>query len=171
MENTALKLSMIIILTGSPFITAAVHMLATRVFCNSTQQIIAIRSVMISYLPVALLLWKYSFQQYAPASLFWTSAGYCLIVHTALAYTYFHFFNMSETARRIRLLYEIYHSGSLTAETINRLYRTSDVIHLRLKRLVDLKQLVFRGGYYTINDRTLYRAARIVFFWRRVLGF
>lgn len=143
-----------------------------RIYRGSSPQIVVIKSAFMGYIPTSLLLWKFVFsaaKMSFPEEL--TLLCYCFIVYNAFAYTYFHFFNMSETARRIRVIYEIYRAGSLCMKDILYLYKTSDVITLRLKRLVSTKQLKIEDGYYSLNKRLLYYAALFINEWRNLLGF
>jgi hypothetical protein len=78
---------------------------------------------------------------------------------------------MSETARRIRILCEIEMAGSMLPEDLASLYRTTDVVSVRLRRLVALHQLQYVNGVYSISGRTLYWAGKAILCWRTVLGF
>jgi hypothetical protein len=96
---------------------------------------------------------------------------YGAVVYACLAYSYFHVFNMSETARRIRILSELYISGSLSAEEISRAYSGEVLLGVRFDRLVATGQLEERGGRYVRAGRLLYVAALLTRGWRSVLGF
>lgn len=168
-ENT--EISMLIILLSSPLVVLAIHMILARIFHNQLPQIVAVKSILLGYLPIAVLLWKFSFYEISTVLEILSSIFYCFIVYTAFAYTYFHFFNMSETARRIRILHEIYKAGSLSSKDIMDLYRTSDIIDVRLKRLAAAKQLKYIDGYYYIHKKMLYFAALFIALWRNILGF
>lgn len=84
-----------------------------------------------------------------------------------LGHIYFHIFNMSETARRIRLLLEI-REGSQTpaAET----YSPRQMISVRLIRLRELGQADFIDGRYFPRDSWLLRAA-VALHWHEKLVF
>ena len=45
-----------------------------------------------------------------------------LLIYTSLVYTYFHFNNMLRTARRVRLVLELYNSNGLTHEELERAF-------------------------------------------------
>ncbi len=162
---------MILLLTVSPLIILIVHMIITRTMKSYSRQMVAVYAVLIGYVPMTVLLWRHIFYPQGFSSDNWSTAAYCFIVYSAIGYTYFHFFNTSETARRVRLLYEIYRAGELSSEEISNLYKTSDIINLRLRRLVDMKQLSLQNGYYTINGRMLHYAAMIMLLWQKLLGF
>jgi len=148
-------------LLASPMIIVVVHAALSRAFRAVSPQLNAVRSLVVAGLPTLALIWA-------------TGGGGVLIyggaVYGLIAYTYFHFFNMSETARRIRILYEIYHAGSLSSRELERHYTPEDMLANRLPRLVALNQLRREGEWYVLDRKTLYIASRMVFFWRRMLG-
>lgn len=162
---------MLIILSGTPLLILFIHIVLSRILRNASAQIVAIRSAVLGYLPASLILWRFVFSYFTSSYSAISASIYCFIVYTAFAYTYFHFFNMSETARRIRILYEVYKSGALPCGKIKTLYKSSDIVHLRLKRLVEMERLKYLDGYYSLNDRILYPAALFIKFWRKLLGF
>jgi hypothetical protein len=146
-------------------------MVAGRMLRRFSPQVVVIKAVIIGYLPTSLLLWGLVFRNVVCFSALVTPAVYCFIVYTSFAYVYFHFFNTSETARRVRILYEIYRSGYLTLGDIIGLYKTVDVISLRLERLMAMNQLKAVDGYYELSGRTLYYVALAISLWRSMLGF
>jgi len=155
----------------SPLIVLVIHMAAARVSRNPSRQKVALGSIIFGYVPLLLLLYVPVCGAMPGVSEALRAGAYCLIVYSCLAYTYFHFFNMSETSRRIRILHEIYAKGLLPVDNIPVLYKTSDVVHLRFKRLVEMGQLKYEGGLYSIDGRILYIAAVVVSSWRTLLRF
>jgi hypothetical protein len=103
---------------------------------------------------------------------------FAFLVFNSVAYAYFHFFNMSETARRIRMLLQIRQAGAagLRVRELEREYSPQDMIEARLDRLVKMHQLALdAGGRYRVSGRVLLWAGRIMAGWRhlvlrRVLG-
>jgi len=153
---------MLTILFSSPGILLLLHAVIGRMLRGASPQLDVLKSIAVSYMPVSLLLWFFVFRSMSAASDIVTASVYCFVVCSSVAYTYFHFFNTSETARRIRILYEIYRTGMLHLSDILGLYRTIDVISLRLERLLAMNQLSFEDGCYRISGRTLYYAALTV---------
>jgi len=85
-----------------------------------------------------------------------------MIIYVSLGYTYFHFINMGETARRIRILRELYESkDGLTAAEICQRYQAREVIEKRIDRLVDNRQIIERDGKYYIGSRIALFAAQV----------
>lgn len=95
-----------------------------------------------------------------------------LIIYFCLSYCYFNFINMGETARRIRLLRELYDSGQgLNKEEILARYNAGEVIELRMRRLLNNHQIVSRGGrYYVASPVMLFISKAIVLMKLVVLG-
>ena len=81
-----------------------------------------------------------------------TSAITNLIIYALLGYCYFHFVGLSETARRIRMLIELYQSkGGLTLDEILSRYNAGEILEKRISRLIGNGQLICRDGKYFIG--------------------
>jgi len=74
---------------------------------------------------------------------------YALIVYHSVLYAYFHLFNMSETARRIRMLLQLREFGSLTKQQLCDLYSPQNMVEARLNRLEKMGFICRdqQGGY------------------------
>jgi hypothetical protein len=97
---------------------------------------------------------------------------FAFLVFNGIAYAYFHFFNMSETARRIRMLLQIRRAGpsGLRIRELERQYSQKDMIETRLDRLVRMNQLSLApDGRYRVAGNTLLWAGRIMGLWRRFI--
>ncbi len=86
-----------------------------------------------------------------------------LIALTAV-HVYFHFFNMSETARRIKLLLQIE-----AGEDPRRAYSSELVVEKRLRRLLDLDIIVVSDGKYFLRKKGLARVAYLMQHYERWL--
>jgi hypothetical protein len=159
--------SVILILAVSVMSFFIVHAILARLWHNRAGQVVALTAVVVTFIPT-LVVALVCIRPVTGVLSFW---AYLILVYTTLGYTYFHFFNTSETARRIRLIHEIDLAGGLTKEQIKTLYRTEDILLLRLQRLVRLGQLRYVDGLYSISNDTLYIAARITEAWQQLLGF
>ncbi len=95
-----------------------------------------------------------------------------VVIYFALCYCYFHFVNLGETARRIRMLRELYDSyEGLTVSEILERYNAKEIVDKRLKRLVSNRQVIYRDGRYTIgNPLMLFIAKAIVTVKMALLG-
>ncbi len=86
-----------------------------------------------------------------------------MIIYFALGYAYFHFVGLGETARRIRMLIEIYGSkNSLSLEEILQRYNATEIVKKRVGRLVANGQLICRDGRYFIGKPVVLFIARSV---------
>lgn len=83
------------------------------------------------------------------------------LCYGALGYCYFHFGNLGETARRVRIVRELAESpGGLTLEEILRRYDAREIFDRRLGRLTGTGQIVLRDGRYFIASPLLAAMAR-----------
>lgn len=95
------------------------------------------------------------------------SAWIFLILAPGLyGHTYFHFFNMSETARRIRILVRLNKGVNLEAE---RQRSPAELIQIRLQRLLLLKEIEFSGGRYFSKGGLLSRVATLIEYYERLI--
>ena len=86
-----------------------------------------------------------------------------LIIYSALGYCYFHFVNLGETARRVRILREIYDAqDGLTMERLLSRYNAEEIVRLRLDRLLGKGQVLLREERYFIGRRTVLLMARAI---------
>ncbi|PIQ99599.1 MAG: hypothetical protein COV66_10620 [Nitrospinae bacterium CG11_big_fil_rev_8_21_14_0_20_45_15] len=101
-------------------------------------------------------------------ALFWTNG----VIYMALSYCYFHFINMGETARRIRILRELNDSDNgLTMDEILKRYNANDMIRMRMDRLLNNGQVYEKEGrYYIGNPLMLWISKGMVAMKRFMLG-
>jgi hypothetical protein len=92
------------------------------------------------------------------------------LIYFCFCYVVFHFNNMGETARRIRLLRELVAAGRpLAFEEIVERYGANEIVQRRLDRLVGAGQVRAMDGRYVIADRSVYRMALIMNIAHRIL--
>jgi len=102
-------------------------------------------------------------------------AGYVLawgLTYLALAYTYvFGFFNVSETARRLRLLVELLEAGprGLSLDEVLGAYNARMIVEARLRRLVAGGQLAQADGRYVLRRSLGLSAAKLLVGIKRLL--
>lgn len=86
-----------------------------------------------------------------------------VITYSALGYCYFHFLNLGETARRIRIIRELSDSQEgLSIEDILKRYNAQDIVQKRIQRLLKSEQIVEDGDRYYIKKPVLLIMARII---------
>jgi hypothetical protein len=110
----------------------------------------------------------------APAAAGWGHVLAWGLAYLALAYTYvFGFFNVSETARRIRLLIELLDAGprGLSLDEVLRVYNARMIVEARLRRMTAAGQLALRDGRYVIRRALVLSLAKgLVLIKRALLG-
>lgn len=94
-----------------------------------------------------------------------------LVTYAALGYCYFHFINLGETARRIRLLRELAEGGpdGLSKEQLLAGYNAKGILAARLERLLNNSQIVEKDGRYYLGGRAVFGMARILLLMKRLL--
>jgi len=86
-----------------------------------------------------------------------------IIIYSALSYCYFHFINLGETARRIRILRELYDSKEgLSMEGVIERYNAQMIIDVRLERLLKTNQIILRNGKYYIGNPIMLIIAKVI---------
>lgn len=173
------KISLLLVVLFSPILILFFHILFSRlahiIKINRPPQLICIMSAVFANGPFFALMWIFTFNLYRPDELVpaissMPSLLYAFIVFNLMGYTYFHIFNMSETARRVRILYDIYTRGSITKVDIEKSYHKEDMVAVRLQRLLGLGQIRKVNGAYFLDRRLLYYAAILLAFWSRLIG-
>jgi len=99
-----------------------------------------------------------------------SSIIYAFLVYNSLGYAYFHFFNISETSRRIKILLEMKKNKDLKIEDLTKNYKTDFMVKTRLQRLLELNQIQIINGKYFIKGKILLFAALLVNFLKKVLN-
>ena len=85
-------------------------------------------------------------------------------------YCYFHFVNLGETARRIRILTELWESGDgLSRNEILERYDASHIVNVRLQRMINKKQIIVENGRYYIGKPIMLYMARAIVMMKLVL--
>lgn len=175
-SNMSTTTSLLILLACSPLLVLVLQMVATRVNAlmgrGTSAQAIALGCAIVGNIPMAIAIWVVALRRLTttPSDPVWTGI-YSLVVYNALAYSYFHVFNMGETSRRIRVLSEICASKQLKASEISSIYGASKILDLRLERLLSMSQIKRSGNRYLLDNKLLYYAARVVEAWGHLLGF
>lgn len=94
-----------------------------------------------------------------------TTVPFVAVVSSCITYCYFHLFNMSETARRIRILTTTY----LGTPTADLQYPLEAMIDARIDRLIMLGALAEWNGCFRPLPGPLLVAAIVIDRWRSVL--
>jgi hypothetical protein len=93
-----------------------------------------------------------------------------LLTYVSLGYCYFHFINLGETARRVRILRELSVApGGLSLEGILSHYNAKEIIELRLQRLLANGQIIAKEDKYYIGKPLMLWMAKIVVAFKFIL--
>jgi hypothetical protein len=94
-----------------------------------------------------------------------------MATYILLSYGYFHFLNLTETARRIRILRELKEAApdGLTRVQILERYSAEEILGKRLGRLVKNGQIVCRDERYSIGKPIILFAAKTILFFKKML--
>lgn len=158
------------IIAMTPLWITLVHAAITRFgISRSSNQAAAILSCAVAALPTAAALWGAHLGALSGGELL-ASLSYAVIVYGLLAYSYFHVFNMGETARRVRMLVELTEHGEMKAEELRSFYNTGTMLERRIERLVSLGQLRPEGDRLVLSSRRLFLAAAVMNIWCSVIG-
>jgi hypothetical protein len=92
------------------------------------------------------------------------------LTYIALSYCYFHFINLGQTARRIRILREFYDApNGLSCEELLMFYNSKEIIERRIERLLAGKQIIIKNDKYYIGNSFMLLAARLLVVLKIVL--
>jgi hypothetical protein len=156
----------------SPIILLGIHAVASRtiIFLGATlsPQAVAFLSVGIGYGVIGFLSWGIYFHYLYGIDLL-RAISYMLLVYAGFSYSYFHIFNMSETARRIKILSDLLIAGPLDVDTVRSRLTANEQISVRMERLLSLRQVKKVGDRYLIRGRSLWLAAVVLMWFRGVL--
>ena len=169
-------LKFLLLLASTPLLILVLHIISVRIAARLrleiSNQLLVIICLFIGHIPMGIAGWFVYLSKLTAVSYeFMWAMIYGLAVYNTLAYSYFHVFNMSETARRIRILYEIYNAKQLKISDIESLYGVDDMLLNRLERLLSTNQIKLSGDRYSLNSRSLYYTAKIIAGWGCILGF
>ena len=162
---------MLIIFYGhilSPLFGLLINVIAQVLSCRHANKLGLLQSVFIGFLCgfVAVLTIETAYYFATELTLMESLGQLTLssITYVVLGYCYFHFINLGETARRVRIVRELWESEKgLSMDELLERYNASEIVNVRLQRMISNKQIVFRDDkYYIGNPIMLYLAKAIV---------
>ncbi len=163
--------ALMFLLLVSPFALAVFHALAVRcalmMKVKISNQALVVLCILLFFLPVLAAAWLVlQGGRNDPLSYI-----YVALVYFSFAYFYFHIFNMSETARRIKILMGIQSSKIRSLKDIPAYYDIDNALTIRLKRLIQLGQIRKKGVTYSLKGRVLYYVSFLIPVFRFLLAF
>lgn len=130
-----------------PLVAFGFNVLSQILSFRTLRKIGLLNSVFTGFICGFLVLCMFSNFIEAPASFL----AYA-VTYASLGYCYFHFINLGETARRIRILRELYEApDGLSLDGLLARYNAKEIIERRLSRLIQTRQIVLKGGRYYIG--------------------
>jgi len=86
-----------------------------------------------------------------------------ILTYLALGYCYFHFVNLGETARRIRLVRELAGlENGLSEEEILQRYNAEEIVTRRLGRLIKNGQIICKNNCYYIGKPLMLFISKLI---------
>ncbi len=160
----------------APWLALAVNVLVQLGVCRNMPQWSLMRSIYVGFLAglalVAVAGAAYLLGGPRAAGDALSSAAVNVVTYGVLSFGYFHFINLGETARRIRIIREIDAAGRpLAREEILERYSAQAIVNVRINRLLSAGQITLRDGrYYLASPTVLYMSRVIVLMKLLVLG-
>lgn len=161
------------LLAFSPLLVMGIHAAVVRILRRGgiglPPQMTAVLSILLGFPIVGVPSWFIFFSQVPTGGDRWGAGIYGFFVYSGLAYSYFHLFNLSETARRLRILYMLVNKRKMTLGDLNTCYGRENMVSTRLVRLLETGQLRRQGDCYFLQGRLLFHVARAITGWRKFL--
>ena len=133
--------------------------------------LIALKGALFVNIPLLLVSWALLVRnEPQPDERIWAIV-YILLTYNGLAYAYCHIFNMSETSRRIRILYELSLAGRLRYEDLAAKYGATNIFDARIERLVTMRQIERDKGRFVLRSHLLYIIGVIILGWGSLLKY
>lgn len=168
-------ISYLILLLLSPLVAFCLHFLLIRVARFFSHEIsplpVALFAVLCGLPVVGWGSWEIYLKDLVDFQERFWGVLYALLVYGGLAFSYFQTFAMTETARRIRILRELYSRGRVTLRELESEYSGANMLAVRLERMVALNQLTQRQDRYWVKGRLLLGVGKIMEVWARLLKF
>jgi hypothetical protein len=152
---------------GTFFVAMVVHCAIARLFRRTRlfpQQLVLRVLFAVAAFNTALVL-----ALAGPGDLFRTQLPFTLLVVLGSCHIYFHFFNMSETARRIRILLGVTSGKKLAPGAAADETAVTNTVNIRLKRLMQSRQIQKIGGRYQLRPSILLAASIFIEWYARQL--
>jgi hypothetical protein len=111
----------------------------------------------------------------APIPIYVANVAYVLCISAGLGFCYFIFFTMSETARRIRILVDVYVAEQTEYEAVaynnkaREEYNAQAMIDVRIERLTTFRAIHEKEGKLVPTFSLLLLASKLIHLWRNIL--
>ena len=163
------------LLSFSPVLVFLLHIIAVRIYRlfkpKASPLSVVILAILAGYVVEGVWVWQSYLKTLRSEAGLLSAALYGLLVYSGLSFCYFIVFNMTESARRIHMLRELYVQKQLSLGELDREYNVAKMLSVRLERLTALGQLRKVEGRYFLRERILYYAGLILSSWAKLIGF
>lgn len=158
----------------SPIISLGVNVICQVCSCRYIIGFGLLKSIFVGFVLGMCSLVSIELYCLSQSSLPLSRHGYSMIVsiitYVALGYGYFHFINLGETARRIRILRELYSSKTgLSIEKILKRYSARDIFEKRIHRLLANGQILLKNGKYYIGSPIMLLISKIIVIMKMII--
>jgi hypothetical protein len=167
MNGTVLELINIVMgIVAVPVIIMGIQVILNRLTHGNKPQAMALVACGLGIVPLSIIMLALSVSRQFDLGY----VVYCLSMYALVSYTYFHIANMSETSRRIRLLFAV-GNQRLSLDAVKLLYSERDMTNVRLSRLAVLGQIVVREGIcYSTKWNILALVGALLYMQSRIFG-
>lgn len=169
-------IKLLITLLASPLVILIIHSAVTRSLAaagkEAPNQVVCAACLLLGYIPVGILVCYFTvIPLYASGEAWLPAALYAFLVYSSIGYIYFHVFNMTETARRIRIMTELASRGPMKTGEIVEAYDDGHITDVRIERLLSMGQIKEVEGRYRLGGRFLYLVALLLHYWGSLIGY
>ena len=136
------KASYLILLVCAPGFIFLTHLTAFRLlrFWNREVTPLFVTAFVVAVWFFITVVWSWwVYLRFLPVGVDWMCAVlYGIAVYGGLSFSYFILFAMTESARRIHILRKLYEAGAQPVSDLMRDYSTTNMLTVRLNRMVEL---------------------------------
>ena len=171
--NSAVLFRYLVLLSGSPLVVLILQTFLPRINQRVPSplhpQLVGGIAVLLGYPVTGILAWWSFLRHQAPGLEQGVACLYGVLVYSSLAFSYIQLFNISETARRFHILYELKMNGKMSRDDLYQQYSPTEMLTTRLERLVSTRQLQRVEDRYVLDNKLLYFMAKLILGWTKLL--
>lgn len=170
-----MHVKIVVLLISSQFILFLILMAVLRVLVKKRVKFsfisVAVKLALLGNLPMLLTTWFLLSANGTGTYRTLNAMIYVLITYNALAYSYYHMLNMSETGRRIRILHELNREGRLRYGDLTDRYGAENMLDVRLERLMNMNQVEKKNERFLLKSSVLSQIGMVILGWGFFLGY
>ena len=152
---------------ASPIFGLFINVMSQLSVCRYSKKMGVLKSVFLGFFCGFLMLLivetVYFFSTKSNVKVLSSQLALNIITYVALGYCYFHFINLGETARRIRIIRELWESKKgLSMDELLERYNALDIVNARIQRMIHNKQIVCRTNRYYVGKPIMLYIANLL---------